>query len=286
MARKKKPEEHANHERWMVSYADFITLLFAFFVVMYSISVVNQGKYKVLSESLVAAFKDPKKSLEPIQVGEVVRAPADLPDLGSNPQPIMSRPINPRNLPEVDQLSSDDLIDVSEQLDEIQRSVEEAMKDLIEEGLISIRRSQFWLEIEINTSILFSSGRSVLFPQIISVLQRLAQIMVGLPNQVHVEGYTDTVPIETEKFESNWELSGGRASTVVRLFQATGVEPQRLAAIGYGENHPIGDNSTVEGRAMNRRVVVVVLAQLNTDASSTLEKFEKAKTSTTIGPTL
>ena len=286
MARKKKPEEHANHERWMVSYADFITLLFAFFVVMYSISVVNQGKYKVLSESLVAAFKDPKKSLEPIQVGEVVRAPADLPDLGSNPQPIMSRPINPRNLPEVDQLSSDDLIDVSEQLDEIQRSVEEAMKDLIEEGLISIRRSQFWLEIEINTSILFSSGRSVLFPQIISVLQRLAQIMVGLPNQVHVEGYTDTVPIETEKFESNWELSGGRASTVVRLFQATGVEPQRLAAIGYGENHPIGDNSTVEGRAKNRRVVVVVLAQLNTDASSTLEKFEKAKTSTTIGPTL
>ncbi|MBT3427504.1 MAG: flagellar motor protein MotD [Gammaproteobacteria bacterium] len=286
MARKKKPEEHANHERWMVSYADFITLLFAFFVVMYSISVVNQGKYKVLSESLVAAFKDPKKSLEPIQVGEVVRAPADLPDLGSNPQPIMSRPINPRNLPEVDQLSSDDLIDVSEQLDEIQRSVEEAMKDLIEEGLISIRRSQFWLEIEINTSILFSSGRSVLFPQIISVLQRLAQIMVGLPNQVHVEGYTDTVPIETEKFESNWELSGGRASTVVRLFQATGVEPQRLAAIGYGENHPIGDNSTVEGRAKNRRVVVVVLAQINTDASSTLEKFEKAKTSTTIGPTL
>ena len=286
MARKKKPEEHANHERWMVSYADFITLLFACFVVMYSISVVNQGKYKVLSESLVAAFKDPKKSLEPIQVGEVVRAPADLPDLGSNPQPIMSRPINPRNLPEVDQLSSDDLIDVSEQLDEIQRSVEEAMKDLIEEGLISIRRSQFWLEIEINTSILFSSGRSVLFPQIISVLQRLAQIMVGLPNQVHVEGYTDTVPIETEKFESNWELSGGRASTVVRLFQATGVEPQRLAAIGYGENHPIGDNSTVEGRAKNRRVVVVVLAQINTDASSTLEKFEKAKTSTTIGPTL
>ena len=116
MARKKKPEEHANHERWMVSYADFITLLFAFFVVMYSISVVNQGKYKVLSESLVAAFKDPKKSLEPIQVGEIVRAPADLPDLGSNPQPIMSRPINPRNLPEIDQLSSEDLIDVSEQL--------------------------------------------------------------------------------------------------------------------------------------------------------------------------
>ena len=74
MARKKKPEEHPNHERWMVSYTDFITLLFAFFVVMYSISVVNQGKYKVLSESLVAAFKDPKKSLEPIQIGEIVRA--------------------------------------------------------------------------------------------------------------------------------------------------------------------------------------------------------------------
>ncbi len=286
MARKKKPEEHANHERWMVSYADFITLLFAFFVVMYSISVVNQGKYKVLSESLVAAFKDPKKSLEPIQVGEIVRAPADLPDLGSNPQPIMSRPINPRNLPEIDQLSSEDLIDVSEQLDEIQRSVEEAMKDLIEEGLISVRRSQFWLEIEINTSILFNSGRSVLFPQIISVLQRLARIMVGLPNQVHVEGYTDTVPIETEKFESNWELSGGRASTVVRLFEETGIESERLAAIGYGENHPIAANNTAEGRAKNRRGVVVVLAQLNNDAGSTLEKFEKAKTSTAIGPTL
>jgi chemotaxis protein MotB len=94
MGRKKKPEEHVNHERWMVSYADFITLLFAFFVMLYSISIVNTGKFKVLSESITAAFTDPQRSLEPIQVGDLVRAPAEMQDKSfADPQPKPIRPV-------------------------------------------------------------------------------------------------------------------------------------------------------------------------------------------------
>jgi len=148
MPRKKKPEEHVNHERWMVSYADFITLLFAFFVMMYSISVVNTGKFKVLSESLTAAFQDPNRSLEPIQVGQLVRSPADRPDQSFNEtdsQP--RRPIEIRQLAELASVEQEALRRAAEQLDEIQARVEDAMSDMIEQGAISIKRSEYWIEV-------------------------------------------------------------------------------------------------------------------------------------------
>ncbi len=280
MGRKKKPEEHANHERWMVSYADFITLLFAFFVMMYSISVVNTGKFKVLSESLTAAFTDPQRSLEPVQVGQIVRAPSERPDVAmSEPTPRPIRPVEMRQMAKLADVDQELLDQASKQLDKIQKRVEAAMQEMIEQGAITVQRSEYWIEIEMNSSVLFDSGSSTLYPRVVPILTELGRVMMDFSNHVHVEGYTDTVPINTEMFPSNWELSGGRAATVVRLFEFTGVQADRLAAIGYGEFYPIADNETVEGRARNRRVVAVVLAEIGEEIDATLEKFEKAKNS-------
>ena len=280
MGRKKKPEEHVNHERWMVSYADFITLLFAFFVMMYSISIVNTGKFKVLSESLTAAFTDPARSLEPIQVGDLVRAPAEMQDqFFADPQPKPIRPVEMRQMAKLVDVDPVLLNKASKQLDEIQERVETAMAEMIDQGAITVQRSEYWIEIEMNSSVLFESGSSILYPRVVPILTQLGRVMIDFPNHVHVEGYTDTVPINTEMFPSNWELSGSRAATVVRLFEFTGVKPDRLAAIGYGEYYPVAENTNAEGRARNRRVVAVVLAEIGEKIDATIEKFEKAKNS-------
>ena len=280
MGRKKKPEEHVNHERWMVSYADFITLLFAFFVMMYSISIVNTGKFKVLSESLTAAFTDPARSLEPIQVGDLVRAPAEMQDQSfADPQPKPIRPVEMRQMAKLVDVDPVLLDKASKQLDEIQERVETAMAEMIDQGAITVQRSEYWIEIEMNSSVLFESGSSILYPRVVPILTQLGRVMIDFPNHVHVEGYTDTLPINTEMFPSNWELSGSRAATVVRLFEFTGVKPNRLAAIGYGEYYPVAENTNAEGRARNRRVVAVVLAEIGEKIDATIEKFEKAKNS-------
>lgn len=280
MGRKKRPEEHVNHERWMVSYADFITLLFAFFVMMYSISIVNTGKFKVLSESLTAAFTDPARSLEPIQVGDLVRAPAEMQDQSfADPQPKPIRPVEMRQMAKLVDVDPVLLDKASKQLDEIQERVETAMAEMIDQGAITVQRSEYWIEIEMNYSVLFESGSSILYPRVVPILTQLGRVMIDFPNHVHVEGYTDTVPINTEMFPSNWELSGSRAATVVRLFEFTGVKPDRLAAIGYGEYYPVAENTNAEGRARNRRVVAVVLAEIGEKIDATIEKFEKAKNS-------
>ncbi|MEK9878083.1 MAG: OmpA family protein, partial [Betaproteobacteria bacterium] len=172
----------------------------------------------------------------------------------------------------------------AEQLDEIQDRVEEAMDEMIQKGAITIQRSEYWIEVEMNSEVLFDSGSSDLYPEVVPILTNLGKTLVEFPNHVNIEGHTDTVPISTETFPSNWELSGGRAATVVRLFEFSGIEPDRLAAIGYGEYYPIADNQTREGRTRNRRVVAVILAEIGEEIDQTLQKFEKAKNA--VGPLL
>jgi chemotaxis protein MotB len=256
MARKPKHEEHENHERWLVSYADFITLLFAFFVVMYSLSAVNEGKFRVLAESLVAAFSSTPKSLQPVQSGQPAKAPA--PPIHKL-DPIAPVPaINPVQAitPPVQQTEAPRLRAIREMADDIER----AMGPLIKADLLVVRRDTLWLEVEIKTSILYPSGSAQLQPQAVPVLNEIATILGRFPNPIHVEGFTDNVPISTTAFPSNWELSAGRAATVVHLFMGAGIKPERMAAIGLGEYRPIADNTTEEGRNKNRRVVIVVLA--------------------------
>ncbi len=244
--RRVREEEHENLERWLVSYADFITLLFAFFVVMYSISSINEGKYRVLSDSLVAAFQTPPKSMNPIEVGNPAKSVLSQETYSGRAQDVIAAETPPITSPAV--------------MEQIAEEVEQAMQPLIEEGLISVQQNELWVEVEMNTSILFPSGSAELEDEAVPALRALARVLERFPNPVHVEGYTDNVPIYNEVYPSNWELSAARAASVVHLFVDSAVDPGRLAAIGYGEHRPVEANDTAEGRRRNRRVVVVILS--------------------------
>ncbi len=290
MARKKRIEEHENHERWLVSYADFITLLFAFFVVMYSISSVNEGKYRVLSDSMVAAFQDPARSLAPIQVGNPLRSSSQsksildhnrqiielfkvpLPDESEEQTDDRQSQPEPQTLQ--DQTGDEDLDETAQQLAD---SIEAAMADLVDDGLIDVRRDKRWIEVEIKSSILFNSGSAELSVKSIPVLRKLAEKIMPLDNVTHVEGFTDNIPISNFEFISNWELSASRAASVVHLFTRLGIDPQRMAAIGYGEFRPVASNATPEGRAKNRRVVLVIMSGSDARISQRLDHLQTTR---------
>jgi chemotaxis protein MotB len=282
MARKQKREEHDNHERWLISYADFITLLFAFFVVMYSVSSVNEGKYRVLSDSLVAAFRSSSRSMEPIQVGELSKSSKQpglikgLVDQGGNLHQYDQKSISPFKTEKFNtgykgESSPPDSGENAakrggkQAIDKMADELERAMSKLIQQDLIAVRRNDLWVEVEIKTSILFPSGSAMLQREALPVLSEIARILKDFPNPIRVEGFTDSVPINTVAFPSNWELSAGRAASVVHLFTKEGLEPRRMAAIGFGEYRPIADNSTPEGRNKNRRVVILILESASAD---------------------
>jgi chemotaxis protein MotB len=284
MARKKRTEEHENHERWLVSYADFITLLFAFFVVMYSVSSVNEGKYRVLSDSIIAAFRDPARSLTPIQVGELMRSPvqSDKPFEKNKPVielfkvPFPDKPVEEEQKPQSEPLETEQqpLDEASQNLAD---SIEAAMSDLVNDGLIEVRRDKRWIEVEIKSSILFTSGSAELSVKSIPVLSQLAEKLKPLHNIIHVEGFTDNVPISNFDFMSNWELSAARAASVVHLFTGQGIDPQRMAAVGYGEFRPVANNATAEGRAKNRRVVLVIMSGADARVSERLNHLQTTR---------
>lgn len=240
--RKRGIVEDDNVDRWLVSYADFITLLFAFFVVMYAISSVNEGKYRVLSDTLVTAFKTPPKSIEPVPIGKPMKT--------EQPQQYMVQVAN---------------------------RIKRDLQPLIDKQYIKVTSNKLWVEVEINTSILYSSGNAKLEPEANEPLKKLAVMLAGVPNYVDVEGYTDNLPINNAVYPSNWELSAARAASVVQLFINNGIAPQRLSAIGYGQYRPIANNDTVEGRRKNRRVRIVILADKNARRVQEIEQTPTIK---------
>lgn len=246
--RKKKPEEHVNHERWLVSYADFITLLFAFFVVMYSISSVNEGKYRVLSDTLSDVFQAQPTTSTPIHFDDTVSISSR-----NNNQALIDLPIP----------NHDEFLTAADnpELDTLSEEITQAVQTLIDDDLINIKKTDFWLEIDIKSSILFTSGGAKLSEDAEDILATIADLLDSYPNDIQVEGFTDNVPINSKQFPSNWELSSSRAASVVHLFEEEGVDPKRMQAIGYGEHRPLADNATIEGRNTNRRVNLVVLGQ-------------------------
>lgn len=308
MARKRPQEEPENHERWLVSYADFITLLFAFFVVMYSVSSVNEGKMRVLSDTLVANFSDRTKSLDPIQVGSLVRSPVT-DDTSSSTSPVLVKvplPPLPDLAGDLEGSSGAGEADVAAaeaaaaeaaaaetaaaeaaaaeaepeaetpaptgqgtdsamaSLETVASGMEDQLRDLMDEGLVDVRREDRWIEVELNTSVLFGSGEARLAKGAVPVLAEMAEVLKGFPNPIQVEGFTDNVPISTLAFPSNWELSAARAASVVHLFMKYGVRPERMVAIGYGEHRAISENDSEEGRRRNRRVVLIIAADPET----------------------
>ncbi|MBI1175086.1 MAG: flagellar motor protein MotD [Sideroxydans sp.] len=245
MARKvRRGQFHDNHERWLISYADFITLLFAFFVVMYSISSVNEGKYKVFSASLVTAFGH-----KPAQPESVLPT--------NQHEEFLKLLVDRRNarLAELQRKQQ-------EFLQNIASSLTHVMKPLVKSGQVSVTQTNRGVVLDINANALFSQGDAVLQAGAVKTLAEVAQVLRGGELAIEVEGHTDDIPIKTPQYPSNWELSSARASSVVRLFIEHGVQSSRLSAVGVADNQPVVPNNTPENRARNRRVSVTILAPL------------------------
>jgi len=257
MARKKPHEEHENLERWLVSYADFITLLFAFFVVMYAISSVNEGKYRVMSDSLISAFKESPSTDKLIEMN--AKHPEVMTGTG---KPIGKLVPQPRQTPDTPERQK-----AADRMKKMAKNVLQAMQPLIQNGQVRVTESARGVTVEINASVLFKSGEAVLQPQSSEALAAVAQVLSQVDNPIQVEGHTDNIPINSPNFPSNWELSSSRAGSVVRLFTERGVPAARMVAIGYADNRPVDTNATLDGRSRNRRVNVMILNELGGVAS-------------------
>jgi len=271
MARRRRQDIHINHERWLISYADFITLLFAFFVVMYSISQVNQSKYRVLSETFVQAFHQPNDAqanpqpvdqanpsndiISPLEMGKTAVEQAT----SSEITPIISDQASKDTTPAVEQSDkANEPANTEDELMQISDLVSEKFAPLINDQLVKVSGNEFWLQIELKDSILFQSGEAEPSEQAIAIFHEVAEILKTYQNPIQVEGYTDNIPIKSARYPTNWELSSARASAIVKLLVARGVAPERLSAVGYGEYQPLVSNATPEGRAQNRRVAIMV----------------------------
>lgn len=233
MARRKHRDDHDNHEAWAIPYGDLVTLLLAFFVVMYSISSVNEGKYRVVSDSLSAAFHGPTTTTAPVQVGDAAAT-------------TIAAPVAPPT--EVQ----------AQALHQLADQATDAVASLIMQGLVDVQAGDGFVEISIRSDLLFASGSAKLADAAQGVIRQLGEALRAFPNSIRVEGHTDNVPVSGGAFASNWELSAGRAASVVHMLVASGVDPRRLSVIAYGEFRPVLPNATPDGRNANRRVVLTV----------------------------
>ncbi|MGN0921763.1 MAG: flagellar motor protein MotD [Cellvibrio sp.] len=258
--RRNRPDIHVNQERWLVSYADFITLLFAFFVVMYSISQVNESKYRVLTQTFGDAF-NPSSTKSQHQEAVEQTAPVLNPIQfdNTNTSVVTGDDLIQLNTEANDEVDTETTSSLPvDELAQISDLVSEKFSGLIEDELIHVSSNELWLQIELKDSILFASAQAEPSEQAVEILAEVAKILKNYDNPIQVEGFTDNVPIKHPKYPTNWELSTARASSIVKLLIEKGVPPQRLAAVGYGEFQPIADNSLPEGRAQNRRVTIMV----------------------------
>jgi len=262
---RRKPEERENHDRWLVSYSDFLTLLLALFVVMYAISQVNEGKYKVVAGSLVTAFGNQPNQLnrqsittvtpDSLPIRDPVKRPIDRSTGDSMGDYLIAK--KARRIAEAQRRQQ-------EKMEIIARDVIAAFDPLLRNGQVRVVQSDLGVRVEIDASLLFAPGDARLQEESSKVLESVAQVLKNTDHAIQVEGHTDNIPIVTEKFPSNWELSAVRASSVVRLLIASGLGATRLTAVGYGENRPLESNDSEEGRKHNRRVTVMILSASDT----------------------
>ncbi len=242
MARRSKRIEHDNHDRWMISYADFVTLLFAFFVVMYSISSVNEEKYKTFSNSLSIAFtKQPTAATTGVvssQQDQMLKALVDrrTARLGEQQRKIQERMKN------------------------LASGLSQVMASLINQRTVSIDQTKRGVVIDISASMLFRTGEAALQPGMLDVLRQVAAVLSKEELPIEVEGHSDDIPIATAQFPSNWELSSARASSVARMLIDNGVPAKRLAVVGLASNQPLVPNDSPENRARNRRVIITIMS--------------------------
>jgi chemotaxis protein MotB len=241
-----------SHERWLVSYADFITLLFAFFVVLYAFSKADQKKQAQVSVAIDSA-------LQSLSVASAITK------TGSNETGI------PRSTgtPENNAVQRSSSTQVQTDLEHIRRDLQQRLSLQIAKGTVSIELGHDGLVISLREAGFFDSGDAIPRPETTSTLRAIAESLTKTPYDVRVEGHTDNVPIHNSDFDSNWELSSARATRITRLLvEMHMIAPSQLSAAGYAEYHPVAANNTAEGRAENRRVDLVVMPRAFLDIDS------------------
>lgn len=267
MSRRKRRSGHANHERWLVSYADFITLLFAFFVVLYASSQVDQRKVGKLAMAIQVAFQEmgifqssssqvPIDMQEPMPFSRVqsiqnLKRNAELGQVAGKPEQALGSGVG-------------DLLD-------LQRELESALNLEIGRNEIALRREPDGLVLSLREVGFFDSGSALMKPTSLPIFDRIARMLHLRQYRLRIEGHTDNVPIHNAQFPSNWELSTARATELVRiLIVREGYDASQLSAAGFAEYHPVATNRTQEGRASNRRVDIVILRQEDAARSAPL----------------
>jgi chemotaxis protein MotB len=262
MARKRH-EEHANHERWLISYADFITLLFAFFVVLYSSSQVDKRKVGKLAMAIQVAFQ---------QMGAFPTSNTKLPLSETEPMPFqdvqsienvsrsqdLQRFVQPQNGSLSNAVLPGKILG-------IQDVIEKALAPEIRRHVVEIKQQREGLVISLREMGFFESGSATMQRSSADAIERLVNVLKDRTEMLRIEGHTDNVPIHNAHFNSNWDLSTARAMELLRLFITEyNIAPSRLTVSGYGEYHPVDTNDTAEGRGHNRRVDIVILSVPNT----------------------
>jgi len=258
MSRRKRHAEHVNHERWLVSYADFITLLFAFFVVLYSASQVDQKKVGKLAQAIQVAFAELgifQGSTTPIQLKEGDSIPSAGLELAEGE-------VERRNLgrvsPSLHAFATGS--GPTDETSQLQRELEEVMAPELHRNEAALSPHPEGLVLSLREVGFFDSGSDAIRPEAQQAVDRIAGVLTRHSCNIRVEGHTDNVPIRTPRFASNWELSAARATSLVKNFiERHKLAPERLAVGGYGQYHPVASNATPQGRQLNRRVDLVLI---------------------------
>jgi chemotaxis protein MotB len=250
-------QKHPNHERWLISYADFITLLFALFVVLYAASKADEQKQKMVAESINSAFTS--LGLFP----SAVRRPGNAGSTTSGTE----KPAVPMNI-----VMGEDVLSpakVQSDLEHIRRELQQTLSNQVAQHTVSIQMGKDGLVISLREAGFFASGSAIPKPETLPTLRQIAASLGRTSYNLRIEGHTDNIPIHTAEFDSNWELSTARATRIARLFlDLKAMPPERISAAGYAEFHPVAPNNTPEGRGENRRVDVVVLPLTKIDLSA------------------
>ncbi len=248
-------DDDDNPDRWLVSYADFITLLFAFFVVMYAVSSVNLSKYNALTTSMGTAFTGSESQNK------------KAPEISSKSYEKKTM-VKPLPLSYLYQQKS---LHERENMAQMGLDISNKLATQISDGKLRVMQNNRGVRIDINDSLLFTSGSAELAPSALEVLNEITNVIKTNQRLIQVEGHTDNTPIHNASFFSNWELSAVRATTVVRMFSDTGIDPTRLSAVGYGATQPISSSETEFGRASNRRVSIMILYETKNEISDNNE---------------
>lgn len=269
-----KFEEPENHDRWLVSYADFITLLFAFFVVMYSSSSVNQLKYSQLSSAMTTAFNRLKVDSGEINGDKQEDGEPNPPTRSINKIPQIIEPIVPPKT------KNDPPLIKQDKINQMEKELTKALKPFILSGKIGVTQTPRGLRIDIKDSFLFNPGSvKIANTEGFDTLEQIAPILLQSGQSIEIEGHTDNAPIKNKSFPSNWELSAIRATTVLNVFAQKGIGEDRLSASGFGASRPIASNDTTEGKSLNRRVSIVILRDsAEQPGSDLLQKRTPAQT--------